>query len=107
MARIVKPQSEFNVEEAKENGLTLLKMRSKSTNACAQTACQPASGWVPGIEVIPKWCSEFYSARFAGGTGNNEANKHPAIGKNWTASLNRTHRIASLCFSPNMRHEEP
>ncbi len=71
----VKPQGEFNVEEAEENGLSFIENAIlKARNACAQTGL-PAIADDSGIEVdYLNGAPGIYSARFAGEHGNNEAN---------------------------------
>ncbi|WP_438462631.1 RdgB/HAM1 family non-canonical purine NTP pyrophosphatase [Marinomonas sp. PE14-40] len=71
----VKPQGEFNVEEAEENGLSFIENAIlKARNACAQTGL-PAIADDSGIEVdYLNGAPGIYSARFAGEHGNSEAN---------------------------------
>lgn len=71
----VKPQGEFNVEEAEETGLSFIENAIlKARNACAQTGL-PAIADDSGIEVdYLNGAPGIYSARFAGEHGNNEAN---------------------------------
>ncbi|AWX98913.1 non-canonical purine NTP pyrophosphatase, RdgB/HAM1 family [Marinomonas primoryensis] len=101
----VKPQSEFNVEEAEENGLSFIENAIlKARNACAQTGL-PALADDSGIEVdYLNGAPGIYSARFAGEHGNNEANNTLLLEKlDGVAELERTARFH--CVLAYMRHE--
>ncbi|MCO4785179.1 RdgB/HAM1 family non-canonical purine NTP pyrophosphatase [Marinomonas atlantica] len=71
----VKPQGDFQVEDADETGLTFVENAIlKARHACAATGL-PALADDSGIEVdFLKGAPGIYSARFAGDHGNNEAN---------------------------------
>lgn len=71
----VKPQGEFNVEDADETGLTFVENAIlKARHACANTG-MPALADDSGIEVdFLDGAPGIYSARFAGKHGDNNAN---------------------------------
>ncbi|ETX12058.1 NTP phosphatase [Marinomonas ushuaiensis DSM 15871] len=102
----VKPQSEFNVEEAEENGLSFIENAIlKARNACAQTGL-PALADDSGIEVdYLDGAPGIYSARFAGEHGNNEANNALLLEKlDGVPVLERTARFH--CVLAYMRHKD-
>jgi len=102
----VKPQSEFNVEEAEENGLSFIENAIlKARNACAQTGL-PALADDSGIEVdYLDGAPGIYSARFAGEHGNNEANNALLLEKlDGVPVLERTARFH--CILAYMRHKD-
>lgn len=102
----VKPQSEFNVEEAEENGLSFIENAIlKARNACAQTGL-PALADDSGIEVdYLNGAPGIYSARFAGEHGNNQANNDLLLEKlNGVFELDRTARFH--CVLAYMRHKD-
>lgn len=101
----VKPQSEFNVEEAEENGLSFIENAIlKARNACAQTGL-PALADDSGIEVdYLNGAPGIYSARFAGEHGNNQANNDLLLEKlDGVFELDRTARFH--CVLAYMRHK--
>ena len=71
----VKPQKDFNVEEADETGLTFIENAIlKARNASAQTGL-PSLADDSGLEVdYLKGAPGIYSSRFAGEAGNDAAN---------------------------------
>jgi len=102
----VKPQSEFNVEEAEENGLSFIENAIlKARNACAQTGL-PALADDSGIEVdYLNGAPGIYSARFAGEHGNNQANNDLLLEKlDGVFELDRTARFH--CVLAYMRHKD-
>lgn len=102
----VKPQSEFNVEEAEENGLSFIENAIlKARNACAQTGL-PALADDSGIEVdYLDGAPGIYSARFAGEHGNNKANNVLLLEKlDGVPVLERTARFH--CVLAYMRHKD-
>jgi XTP/dITP diphosphohydrolase len=102
----VKPQSEFNVEEADENGLSFIENAIlKARNACAQTGL-PALADDSGIEVdYLNGAPGIYSARFAGEHGNNQANNDLLLEKlAGVFELDRTARFH--CVLAYMRHKD-
>jgi XTP/dITP diphosphohydrolase len=78
----VLPQSEFDVPEAEETGLTFVENAIlKARNACHHTGL-PALADDSGIEVdYLKGAPGIYSARFAGAHGNDAANNALLIEK--------------------------
>lgn len=76
----VKPQSEFNVPEAIEDGLTFVENAIiKARNACKHTGL-PALADDSGIEVDAlQGAPGIYSARFAGSNANDEANNQKLL----------------------------
>jgi len=102
----VKPQSEFNVEEAEETGLSFIENAIlKARNACAHTGL-PALADDSGIEVdYLDGAPGIYSARFAGDHGNNEANNKLLLEKlDGVPELERTARFH--CVLAYMRHKD-
>ena len=102
----VKPQNEFNVEEAEETGLTFIENAIlKARNACAQTGL-PALADDSGIEVdYLNGAPGIYSARFAGEHGNNQANNDLLLEKlEGVSELERTARFH--CVLAYMRHKD-
>ncbi len=102
----VKPQNEFNVEEADETGLTFIENAIlKARNACAQTGL-PALADDSGIEVdYLNGAPGIYSARFAGEHGNNQANNDLLLEKlEGVSELERTARFH--CVLAYMRHKD-
>ena len=102
----VKPQSEFNVEEAEETGLSFIENAIlKARNACAQTGL-PALADDSGIEVdYLDGAPGIYSARFAGEHGNNDANNQLLLEKlDGVPELERTARFH--CVLAYMRHKD-
>ncbi|BDX04338.1 non-canonical purine NTP pyrophosphatase [Marinomonas pontica] len=106
MGIYVKPQSEFNVEEAEETGLSFIENAIlKARNACAQTGL-PALADDSGIEVdYLDGAPGIYSARFAGEHGNNDANNQLLLEKlDGVPELERTARFH--CVLAYMRHKD-
>ena len=102
----VKPQSEFNVEEAEETGLSFIENAIlKARHACAQTGL-PALADDSGIEVdYLNGAPGIYSARFAGEHGNNDANNALLLEKlAGVPELQRTARFH--CVLAYMRHQD-
>ncbi|MCW8355437.1 RdgB/HAM1 family non-canonical purine NTP pyrophosphatase [Marinomonas pontica] len=102
----VKPQSEFNVEEAEETGLSFIENAIlKARNACAQTGL-PALADDSGIEVdYLDGAPGIYSARFAGEHGNNDANNQLLLEKlDGVPEEERTARFH--CVLAYMRHKD-
>lgn len=102
----VKPQSEFNVEEAEETGLSFIENAIlKARHACAQTGL-PALADDSGIEVdYLNGAPGIYSARFAGEHGNNDANNALLLEKlAGVPELQRTARFH--CVLAYMRHKD-
>jgi XTP/dITP diphosphohydrolase len=102
----VKPQSEFDVVEAEETGLTFIENAIlKARNACAHTGL-PALADDSGIEVdYLNGAPGIYSARFAGEHGNNQANNDLLIKKlEGVDELERTARFH--CVLAYMRHKD-
>ncbi|NLQ17262.1 RdgB/HAM1 family non-canonical purine NTP pyrophosphatase [Marinomonas sp. M1K-6] len=102
----VKPQSEFNVEEADETGLSFIENAIlKARNACAHTGL-PALADDSGIEVdYLNGAPGIYSARFAGEHGNNDANNKLLLEKlDGVPELERTARFH--CVLAYMRHKD-
>lgn len=102
----VKPQSEFNVEEAEETGLSFIENAIlKARHACAQTGL-PALADDSGIEVdYLNGAPGIYSARFAGEHGNNDANNALLLEKlAGVPELERTARFH--CVLAYMRHKD-
>ncbi|MGO2355214.1 MAG: RdgB/HAM1 family non-canonical purine NTP pyrophosphatase [Marinomonas foliarum] len=102
----VKPQSEFNVEEAEETGLSFIENAIlKARNACAHTGL-PALADDSGIEVdYLDGAPGIYSARFAGEHGNNDANNALLLEKlDGVAEPERTARFH--CVLAYMRHKD-
>ena len=102
----VKPQSEFNVPEAIEDGLTFVENAIiKARNACKHTGL-PALADDSGIEVDAlQGAPGIYSARFAGSNANDEANNQKLLDDLKDVSANkRTARYQ--CVLVYMRHEK-
>lgn len=102
----VKPQSEFNIEEAEETGLSFIENAIlKARHACAQTGL-PALADDSGIEVdYLNGAPGIYSARFAGEHGNNDANNALLLEKlAGVPELQRTARFH--CVLAYMRHKD-
>ncbi|WP_417537652.1 RdgB/HAM1 family non-canonical purine NTP pyrophosphatase [Marinomonas sp.] len=102
----VKPQSEFNVEEAEETGLSFIENAIlKARNACAHTGL-PALADDSGIEVdYLEGAPGIYSARFAGEHGNNDANNQLLLEKlDGVPEEERTARFH--CVLAYMRHKD-
>jgi len=102
----VKPQGEFQVEEAVEDGLTFIENAIlKARNACAQTGL-PALADDSGLEVdFLNGAPGIYSARFAGEHGNNLANNQLLLEK--LAGVPTLERSARFhCVLAYMRHKD-
>ena len=102
----IKPQSEFNVEEAEETGLSFIENAIlKARNACAHTGL-PALADDSGIEVdYLDGAPGIYSARFAGEHGDNDANNKLLLEKlEGVPELERTARFH--CVLAYMRHKD-
>ena len=102
----VKPQSEFNVPEAIEDGLTFVENAIiKARNACKHTGL-PALADDSGIEVDAlQGAPGIYSARFAGSNANDEANNQKLLDDLKDVSADkRTARYQ--CVLVYMRHEK-
>ncbi len=102
----VKPQGEFQVEEAIEDGLTFIENAIlKARNACAQTGL-PALADDSGLEVdFLNGAPGIYSARFAGEHGNNLANNQLLLQK--LAGVPTLERSARFhCVLAYMRHKD-
>lgn len=101
----VKPQGEFNVEEAEETGLSFIENAIlKARNACAQTGL-PAIADDSGIEVdYLDGAPGIYSARFAGKHGDSQANNALLLEK--LANVPEEKRTARFqCVLVYMRHQ--
>ncbi|MBJ7536493.1 RdgB/HAM1 family non-canonical purine NTP pyrophosphatase [Marinomonas transparens] len=102
----VKPQSDFNVEDAEETGLTFIENAIlKARNACAHTGL-PALADDSGIEVdYLNGAPGIYSARFAGEHGNSAANNALLLEKlDGVPQLERTARFH--CVLAYLRHKD-
>lgn len=102
----VKPQGEYQVEEAVEDGLTFIENAIlKARNACAQTGL-PALADDSGLEVdFLNGAPGIYSARFAGEHGNNLANNQLLLEK--LAGVPTLERNARFhCVLAYMRHKD-
>lgn len=102
----VKPQGDFQVDDADETGLTFVENAIlKARHACAATGL-PALADDSGIEVdFLKGAPGIYSARFAGDHGNNEANNALLLEKlNGVPAEQRTARFH--CVLAFMRHKD-
>lgn len=102
----VKPQGEFNVEDADETGLTFIENAIiKARHACEQTGL-PALADDSGIEVdYLNGAPGIYSARFAGAHGDNEANNALLLEK--LAGVPTEQRSARFhCVLAYMRHKD-
>ncbi|WCN15190.1 RdgB/HAM1 family non-canonical purine NTP pyrophosphatase [Marinomonas mediterranea] len=102
----VKPQGEFNVEEADETGLSFIENAIlKARNACAHTNL-PAIADDSGIEVdYLNGAPGIYSARFAGEHGDNDANNALLLEKlDGVPTEQRTARFH--CVLAYMRHKD-
>ncbi|TYL49202.1 RdgB/HAM1 family non-canonical purine NTP pyrophosphatase [Marinomonas sp. IMCC 4694] len=101
----VKPQGEFDFEEAEETGLSFIENAIlKARHACAHTGL-PALADDSGIEVdYLDGAPGIYSARFAGEHGNNEANNALLLKKlDGVPEQKRTARFH--CVLAYMRHQ--
>lgn len=102
----VKPQSEFDVPEAIEDGLTFVENAIiKARNACKHTGL-PSLADDSGIEVDAlQGAPGIYSARFAGPNVNDEANNQKLLNDlKGIAPDQRTARYQ--CVLAYMRHEK-
>ncbi|MBT5362502.1 MAG: XTP/dITP diphosphatase [Gammaproteobacteria bacterium] len=101
----VVPQTEFNVEEAEETGLTFVENAIlKARNAAAQTGL-PAIADDSGLEVdYLKGAPGIYSARYAGEGGNDPANNQKLLkALDGVDEAERTARFQ--CVMVYMRHQ--
>ena len=101
----VVPQTEFNVEEAEENGLTFVENAIlKARNAAAQTGL-PAIADDSGLEVdYLKGAPGIYSARYAGEGGNDPANNQKLLKA--LEGVDEAERTARFqCVMVYMRHQ--
>lgn len=101
----VKPQKEFQVEDADETGLSFIENAIlKARHACEKTGL-PALADDSGIEVdYLKGAPGIYSARFAGEHGNNQANNDLLLEKlDGVPTEQRTARFH--CVLAYMRHQ--
>ena len=101
----VVPQTEFNVEEAEETGLTFVENAIlKARSAAAQTGL-PAIADDSGLEVdYLKGAPGIYSARYAGEGGNDGANNVKLLkALEGVAEAERSARFQ--CVVVYMRHE--
>lgn len=102
----VKPQREFNVEDADETGLSFIENAIlKARHACSHTGL-PALADDSGIEVdYLNGAPGIYSARFAGDHGNNEANNALLLEKlEGVPELKRTARFH--CVLAYLKHKD-
>ncbi|MBJ7556060.1 RdgB/HAM1 family non-canonical purine NTP pyrophosphatase [Marinomonas spartinae] len=102
----VKPQSEFNVQDADETGLSFIENAIlKARHACVHTGL-PALADDSGIEVdYLKGAPGIYSARFAGDHGNSEANNALLLKKlEGVPDFERTARFH--CVLAYLRHKD-
>lgn len=102
----VKPQREFNVDDADETGLSFIENAIlKARHACAHTGL-PALADDSGIEVdYLNGAPGIYSARFAGDHGNNEANNALLLEKlEGVPELERTARFH--CVLAYLKHKD-
>ena len=101
----VVPQTEFNVEEAEESGLTFVENAIlKARNAAAQTGL-PAIADDSGLEVdYLKGAPGIYSARYAGEDGNDFANNQKLLKA--LEGVDEAERTARFqCVMVYMRHQ--
>ncbi|MBT6080971.1 MAG: XTP/dITP diphosphatase [Gammaproteobacteria bacterium] len=101
----VVPQTEFNVEEAEESGLTFVENAIlKARNAAAQTGL-PAIADDSGLEVdYLKGAPGIYSARYAGEDGNDPANNQKLLKA--LEGVDEAERTARFqCVMVYMRHQ--
>ena len=101
----VVPQTEFNVEEAEETGLTFVENAIlKARNAAAQTGL-PAIADDSGLEVdYLKGAPGIYSARYAGEDGNDPANNQKLLKA--LEGVDEAERTARFqCVMVYMRHQ--
>ncbi|MBT8006273.1 MAG: XTP/dITP diphosphatase [Gammaproteobacteria bacterium] len=101
----VVPQTEFNVEEAEESGLTFVENAIlKARNAAAQTGL-PAIADDSGLEVdYLKGAPGIYSARHAGEGGNDPANNQKLLKA--LEGVDEAERTARFqCVMVYMRHQ--
>ncbi|TDO97579.1 RdgB/HAM1 family non-canonical purine NTP pyrophosphatase [Marinomonas balearica] len=102
----VKPQGEFNVDEAEETGLSFIENAIlKARNACEHTGLASIAD-DSGIEVdYLDGAPGIYSARFAGEHGDNEANNALLLQKlEGVPTEQRTARFH--CVLAYMRHKD-
>ena len=102
----VKPQREFNVEDADETGLSFIENAIlKARHACAHTGLAALAD-DSGIEVdYLNGAPGIYSARFAGDHGNNEANNALLLEKlDGVPELERTARFH--CVLAYLKHKD-
>lgn len=102
----VKPQREFNVDDADETGLSFIENAIlKARHACTHTGL-PALADDSGIEVdYLNGAPGIHSARFAGDHGNNEANNALLLEKlDGVAELERTARFH--CVLAYLKHKD-
>ncbi|SBS24618.1 dITP/XTP pyrophosphatase [Marinomonas spartinae] len=102
----IKPQSEFNVQDADETGLSFIENAIlKARHACVHTGL-PALADDSGIEVdYLKGAPGIYSARFAGDHGNSEANNALLLKKlEGVPDIERTARFH--CVLAYLRHKD-
>lgn len=100
------PQSEFNVEDAEETGLTFVENALlKARNAAAHTGL-PAIADDSGIEVdYLNGAPGIYSARFAGENASDQANLEKLL--NDLRDVPETERTARFqCLMVYLRHAE-
>ncbi|MCZ2722038.1 RdgB/HAM1 family non-canonical purine NTP pyrophosphatase [Marinomonas sp. 15G1-11] len=102
----IKPQGEFNVEDAVEDGLTFIENAIlKARHACSQTGLASLAD-DSGLEVdYLNGAPGIYSARFAGEHGNNLANNELLLKKlNGVPTHERTARFH--CVLAYMKHKD-
>jgi len=100
----VVPQSEFNIEEAEETGLTFVENALIKARNAAQHTNLPAIADDSGIEVPAlNGAPGIYSARYAGVGANDEDNLYKLIED--IKDLSEEDRIAQfVCIMVYMRH---
>jgi len=102
---IIRPQSDFNVPDAIEDGLTFVENAIiKARHACKLTGL-PALADDSGIEVdYLKGQPGIYSSRYAGEPSNNEANNQKLLKE--LIDVDRDQRSARFqCLIVYMKHE--